>query len=89
MKDVPLIHGIRVKTYVFRVEVEQEEDGRWSATIPALPGCATWGRTREEAFKSIQEAAQAYVEALIESGRSVPREPNVEVIEAPAVAVTV
>ncbi len=78
-----------MKTYVFRVELEQEEDGRWSAVVPALPGCATWGYTKEEAFKNVQEAAQAYVETLIEDGRPVPKEPNVEVIEAPAVAVTV
>ena len=78
-----------MKTYIFRVELEREEDGRWSAIVPALPGCGTWGRTKEEAFKSIREAAQAYVETLIESGRSVPSEPSVEVIEAPAVAVTV
>lgn len=78
-----------MKTYVFRVELEQEEDGRWSAVVPALSGCATWGDTKEEAFKSIQEAAQAYVETLIEDGRPIPRDSGVEVIEAPAVAVTV
>ncbi len=78
-----------MKTYVFRVELEQEEDGRWSAVVPVLPGCATWGYTKDEAFKSIQEAAQAYVETLIEDGRPIPKEPSVEVIEAPAVAVTV
>lgn len=29
------------KTYVFDIEVEQDEDGRWAAICPALPGCAT------------------------------------------------
>ena len=28
-----------MKTYVFEVDIEQEEGGRWSAVIPALPGC--------------------------------------------------
>ncbi len=32
----------KVKTYIFAVEVEQDEDVRWSADIPTLPGCAAW-----------------------------------------------
>jgi len=35
----------KLKSYIFRAEIEQEEDGRWSAEIPLLPGCATWGYT--------------------------------------------
>jgi predicted RNase H-like HicB family nuclease len=81
--------GVPVRTYVCRVETGREEDGRWSAVVPALLGCATWGGTKEEAFESIQQAARACVETLIESGRSVPKDPSIDVIEAPAVAVTV
>jgi hypothetical protein len=29
-----------LKTYILPVEIEQEDDGRWSAEVPALPGCA-------------------------------------------------
>ena len=74
-----------MKTYIFKAEIEQEEDGRWSALIPTLPGCATWGQTKGEALSSLREAAQAYVEVLVEEGRELPGE--VEVIPAPAVAV--
>lgn len=31
------------------VEVEREEDGRWLAEIPDLPGVLAYGGTREEA----------------------------------------
>lgn len=79
-----------MKTYIFKVELEQEEDGRWSAWIPVLPGCATWGHTKEDALQNLHDAAHAYIETLIEDGRPIPAESNqVEVIEAPAVAVTV
>jgi len=79
-----------MKTYVFRVQLEEEEDGRWSVWIDALPGCAAWGYTREEALEAIQDAAQAYLEVLFEDGRPLPKEAEetVEVIPAPAVAVT-
>ena len=55
-----------MKTYIFNVEVEQEEDGRWGAEIPALPGCATWGYTRAETLEALQEGTQAYLEVMVE-----------------------
>ncbi|HZX14338.1 MAG TPA: type II toxin-antitoxin system HicB family antitoxin [Thermodesulfobacteriota bacterium] len=81
----------KLKSYIFRAEIEQEEDGRWSAEIPLLPGCATWGYTKEEALQALRDAAQAYIEVLIEDGKPIPSEPKeeVEIVEAPVVAVTV
>ena len=49
-----------MKTYVFKAEVEQE-DGRWVAEVPSLPGCATEGDTREEAIEALRQATQAYL----------------------------
>ena len=33
----------------FRVEFEQEEDGRWLADIPELPGVMAYGATKRDA----------------------------------------
>ena len=33
----------------FRVEIEQEEDGRWIAEVTELPGVLAYGKTRDEA----------------------------------------
>ncbi|MBI2321755.1 MAG: type II toxin-antitoxin system HicB family antitoxin [Chloroflexi bacterium] len=79
-----------MKTFVFRVDLEREDDGRWSASVPTLPGCATWGYSKEEAMSSLREAAQAYLELLFAEGGSLPKEVEgaAEVIPAPAVAVT-
>jgi len=76
-----------VKTYVFRVELQAEADGRWSATCPVLPGCATWGHTREQAMHNIDEAVSAYVEDLVRAGEPLPLAAHV--VEAAAVSVTV
>lgn len=78
-----------MKTYVFRIELEEEEDGRWSAGIPALPGCATWGYTRDEALRNLRDAAEAYVRDMEKAGEEVPQEATMEVIREPVVAVTV
>jgi predicted RNase H-like HicB family nuclease len=77
-----------MKTYIFRIEIEQEDDGRWSAWIEALPGCAAWGYSREEALQAIKDAAQAYLEDMLEAGEEPPKE-GVQVVEAPVVALTV
>ena len=63
-----------MKTYIFSVGLEQEEDGRWSAWVEVLPGCAVWGYTREEALEAIKDTAQAYIEVLLEKGQSIPQE---------------
>ena len=80
-----------MKTYVFRVEVE-EDDGRWVAEVPSLPGCATEGDTKAEALEALQEAAQAYLEVMNEHGDPLPEaaQQEVTVIDTPdVVAITV
>ena len=61
-----------MKTYTFRVEVEQDDDGLWDAEIPVLPGCAVWGYTRAEALTALREAAQAYLEVKLEFNDPLP-----------------
>jgi predicted RNase H-like HicB family nuclease len=78
-----------LKTYIFQVDLEKEEDGRWSAVVQSLPGCATWGYSKQEALKALQEATQAYVQTLLEQGKQVPSSVDIEVKETPAVSVTV
>ena len=82
--------GGRVKTYVFRVVVEQDED-RWAAYCPSLvkQGASTWGDTQEEALKNIQEVLQMTVESMAQHGESVPEDAtDVQVYAEPRVAVT-
>lgn len=40
-----------------KVEIEQEEDGRWIAEVPDLPGVMTYGQTREEAVSKVKALA--------------------------------
>ena len=61
-------------TYVFKAEVYEEEDGRWSSRVGILPGCATWGYTREEALRALQEGTELYIEDMLECGEEIPLE---------------
>ena len=75
-------------SYVYRIVIEPDEDV-WRAYIPELEamGAATWGPTREEALRNLQEVAQMVLEELIEEGRSIP--PGVMVLDEPILAVSV
>ena len=59
-------------TYVFKAEVYEEEDGRWSSRIGILPGCAAWGYTREEALEALQDGAELYLECMLDYGDPIP-----------------
>lgn len=55
--------------------VYREADGRYTAEIPACPGCAASGATRDEALANLREAASLYFEddsAMYAFGQSCP-----------------
>ena len=45
-----------------KVVVEEGEDGYYVASVPALKGCWSQGKTRDEALKNIREAIELYLE---------------------------
>jgi predicted RNase H-like HicB family nuclease len=84
MKDKHAIHikGKGMKTYVFRVVIEPDED-RYYAEVPALPDCHSWGYTYEEALKNIKEAAELCLETMTEDGEPIPEEDSQTLRKAP------
>jgi predicted RNase H-like HicB family nuclease len=59
------------------VEVEQEEDGRWIAEIPELPGVLVYGKTIEEAKAKVQALALRVVADRLENAESDPEFVNI------------
>ena len=51
-----------------------EEDRGYTVRVPALPGCITEGRTREEALDNAREAILGFIEGLKKAGEPVPVE---------------
>ena len=60
------------RTYV--VALLREEDGGYSVTVPALPGCITQGDNLPEALDRVREAILGYIETLQAHGEPVPEE---------------
>lgn len=52
----------------FKVETEQETDGRWIAEIVELPGVMKYGGSREEAIAQAEALALRVVAERIEHG---------------------
>ena len=54
------------------IEVEREEDGRWIAEVPELPGVLVYGQTRQEAVERAQVLALRVLADRLEHGEAVP-----------------
>ena len=71
--------------YVYQARVEKDADGRWSAWVEELPGCATWGYSQDEALAALNEAVAVYIADMIAAGEDVAQIANVAV-DRPIVA---
>lgn len=49
-----------------------ESEGGFTATVPSLPGCITYGKDLPEAHHMIEEAISLYIEDMIADGESLP-----------------
>ncbi len=58
-----MTHAVWMKQ-TFKVVVEQDEEGWFIASVPALPGVHTQARTEEELKGRIAEAIQLYLEVM-------------------------
>ena len=57
---------------LYRVLVEQDEDGIFVVECPTFPGCISQGATRKEALANIQDAIEGYIESLRKHNEPIP-----------------
>ena len=68
----------------WRTNVTEGMDGMYVVEVPALPGCISQGRTRQEALANITEAIEGYLESLERHGEPIPPPVTEEIVEVPA-----
>jgi antitoxin HicB len=61
-----------MKQRTYRILLTPEEEGGFSVSVPALPGCFTQGETIDEAIEMAKEAISVYIESLEEDGEPIP-----------------
>ena len=54
------------------IDTEREDDGRWLAEVPDLPGVMTYGQDREEAIFKVKALALRVLADRLEHGEEIP-----------------
>ncbi len=63
-----------MKRMLYRIRLAPEPEGGFTVTVPALPGCVTWGEDYDHALAMAQEAIEGYLDVLAELGKPIPEE---------------
>lgn len=77
-----------MRFYSFEIVIEKEsEDEGYFAYSPTLPGCFSNGKTVEETKRSMREAVQQHIEALLAHGDPIPQNERLVHVEELTVGV--
>ena len=52
----------------FAVTIDRDEDGVWISECPAIPGCVSQGKTRDEAIANVRDAIKGCLEVRADLG---------------------
>jgi predicted RNase H-like HicB family nuclease len=55
-----------------KIEIEREDDGRWIAEVPELPGVMAYGATQQEAVKKAEALALRVIADRLDHGEAIP-----------------
>jgi predicted RNase H-like HicB family nuclease len=56
----------------YKILMHKEPEGLYTVTVPALPGCITYGENVDHAIAMAREAIELYVAELKERGEEIP-----------------
>ena len=62
--------------YRYNVMLRPEPEGGFTAIVPALPGCVTYGRTVDEAREMARDAISGYIASLRKHNDPIPTDDN-------------
>lgn len=64
-----------MQRHAYTILLTPEPDGSaYNVTVPALPGCLTWGTTVEEAVARAHDAIALWLQSLAAHGEPIPTE---------------
>lgn len=65
-----------------KIEIEREDDGRWMAEIPELPGVMVYGDTRKQAIARVEALALRVMADRLEYEEEIPELKEVFAVSA-------
>lgn len=60
------------RNLTYKIFLHKEPEGAYTVTVPALPGCITYGENVDDAISMAKEAISLYISDLKEKGESIP-----------------
>jgi predicted RNase H-like HicB family nuclease len=66
----------------FTIEHEREEDGRWLAEVPELPGVLAYGATADEAMAKAEVLALRVIAERLENNEAKPQSISIGIATA-------
>ncbi len=64
------------KSRTYRIALKKEPEGGYTVTVPALPGCITYGENVDETISMAEEAIELYIEELKARNEEIPDDNN-------------
>lgn len=61
----------------YKVLLKKEPEGGYTAVVPILPGCITYGKDIDDAKEMAKEAIELYLDSLRDHGEEIPTEEDV------------
>jgi len=55
-----------------KIEIDREDDGRWIAEVPDLPGVMVYGKSRDEAISRVKALALRVLADRLDNGEEIP-----------------
>lgn len=55
-----------------KIEIDREDDGRWIAEIPEMPGVMAYGESRQEAITKVEALTLRLIADRIDHGERIP-----------------
>jgi len=69
-----------IEGFTLKVKVYREDDDRWLADIPALPGVTAYGKTRKQAVAAAEALELRLIADRLEHGEATPGEMQVSFV---------
>ena len=63
-----------MRSLTYRVLFREEEEAGYTAIVPSLPGCISFGKTLDEAISMVKEAIDLYIASLLANNEPIPTE---------------
>ncbi len=67
-----MMGGVRKTHHRYTIVLRPEPEGGFTASVPALPGCVTYGRTLKEAKAMARDAISGYIGSLRKHREPIP-----------------